>query len=177
MPRGASCALIGLLLVPLATACSFDWTVVPRAGADGGGGSCQSSKDCDAKQVCTFADLRCGKGVAGRCTPIPAAGSCSKDTTCGCDGLTYGDRCAAAAAGTDVSTTACATAKDQFACGFVLCGTGDYCLETPSGGGFDYVCIGWTCPEHDCKCTEVSAKCAGTCEVTGPSVIQHCASK
>ena len=117
---------------------------------------------CAKNEYCNFpVDTKCGSGdQTGTCTTIPSA--CTKELAevCGCDGNTYGNACAAAAAGISVAskgqcgTKACGArlgdtcAADQY-CSFTreaICGRADAtgtCTAKLTGGctaNYDPVC-------------------------------------
>lgn len=67
---------------------------------------------CASGQYCNYPlDAMCGAAdQTGTCTDIPGACTADYNPVCGCDDKTYGNACAAAAAGVSVSATgACAT--------------------------------------------------------------------
>jgi hypothetical protein len=67
------------------------------------GGACGSrgAAVCDPAQYCQFpAGADCGRADApGVCTDTPQACDLAYVPVCGCDGMTYGNACAAAMAG------------------------------------------------------------------------------
>jgi hypothetical protein len=66
-------------------------------------------KTCTTKgQYCNFPEsTMCGSGdQTGTCADMPQVCTLQYDPVCGCDGTTYGNRCAAAAAGVSVESAA-----------------------------------------------------------------------
>jgi hypothetical protein len=82
--------LLGVLLL---VACAVGEAVPP-------GGACAESADCGAGMYCARPDGGCLE--PGRCEPRPEL--CTQDyrPVCGCDGQTWSNACAAAAAGVSV---------------------------------------------------------------------------
>lgn len=65
---------------------------------------CSSAEDCDAGSYCARPAGSCE--AEGRCAVRPDACTQELDPVCGCDGMTYGNACEAAAAGVSVAQSA-----------------------------------------------------------------------
>jgi Kazal-type serine protease inhibitor domain len=91
---------------------------------------------CPAKQYCNFpAATQCGAGdQTGTCATKPDACDLVYAPVCGCDGMTYGNDCAAASAGISVAKTGecAATGTTCGGRGGGTCASGEYCNYTPA---------------------------------------------
>lgn len=64
---------------------------------------CLASSDCGEGEYCAF-ESECGEGPLGECTATPDICAEIYAPVCGCDAVTYGNACAAAAAGVSVQS-------------------------------------------------------------------------
>lgn len=130
---------------------------------DGGGTPCSSNDDCDAAEICEFADHSCGvSGASGTCTARPADCPADERPVCGCDGQLHASRCSAAQSGVDVDFLGeCELPNGAFACGFSFCIHGEeYCLE--QGGTMpssQCIVLPPVCQPPDCSCITTCCGC------------------
>ena len=104
-------------------------------------GACEEDLDCDAGEFCDFEIGSCA--APGECAIRPVACPPYWDPVCGCDEMTYGNECEAAAAGVSIAargecpTSGCATNAE---CGWPAmycqhpegaCDAPGECTETP----------------------------------------------
>lgn len=109
------------------------------SGGASGGKTCGGiiGAACPADQYCSFpATAACGAAdQTGTCAAKPDACDLSYSPVCGCDGMTYGNACAAAAEGISVAKTGECAASGGGTCGGRgggTCATTEYCKYTPA---------------------------------------------
>jgi len=124
--------------------------------------TCRADTDCLGGEFCDFPPGACGG--EGTCLLPPDACEDVYQPVCGCDGVTYGNGCEAAAAGTSVIAEGeCAIAVEPVACGGWLgdtCAADEYCAYVPSDycGAAD---ASATCQPRPDACTEEYAPVCG----------------
>lgn len=117
---------------------------------------------CAPGTYCRFDEGACGElDHPGVCTPRPTACTEIYQPVCGCDGITYGNACEAAARGASVDHEGVCKSSEE-----VLCG-GIQGLSCPGAG----VCrIDTGCPDGRADCP-VCADCTGVCQCSGAAVL------
>lgn len=157
------------------------------ASIDAGPAACVQNGDCGPGQYCAGE----GCGTRGRCEAVPQACDLSYSPVCGCDGVTYGNPCAAAASAVrvasrgvcpsrDAGVASCAIARDCAdgrECVYPLgaCAARGVCeLPTPCFRPVTYCsCAGET--YEGCRPTRPTAR-EGACGASGDGGVGACVS-
>jgi hypothetical protein len=141
----------------------------PIADAGGSLHACggRTGHTCAPPEYCDYDGAPCGTtDGAGVCRSRPTV--CAPDTTavCGCDSVDYASACAAAMAGTDVSSTGSCGTSSMFACGTMFCERAmTYCQVTMGGpppGHTSYACLPLPAPCTGGAATPTCATCFGS---------------
>ncbi len=137
---------------------------------------------CGAGEYCDFApDAACGAAdQTGTCEAIPQLCTFEFAPVCGCDDQTYGNACAAHAAGVSVASQGECAAQSGGACGGLLgrsCSEGEFCSFAPDAfcGAADQT---GTCEPTPDVCAEIFRPVCGcdgvtygnACEANGKGV-------
>ncbi len=91
---------------------------------------------CGKGEYCSSKPGKCPDRHRGRCAAIPEACTKVYAPVCGCDGVTYGNDCEAAAAGVSVASKGECEPKPSFCGGIagIPCPPGQQCVDNPSDG-------------------------------------------
>ena len=128
------------------------------------GGS--SGVECTSGFYCMYsATDECGvTGATGVCNAIPEVCPDIDEPVCGCDGVTYSNKCDASQAGFSVAAPgSCDGPEPSLLCGGtegLLCGPGEFCLYGPDAEcGFDNM-VGKCVPKPE-VCSDIFAPVCG----------------
>ena len=102
------------------------------------GERCGDHIDCEEGEYCAKEDGYC-LGL-GTCAPKPTACDDIAEPVCGCDGVTYANRCTANAEGVDIAYEG--TCRDRWECSDNgECPNGHYCAKSPENCDGEGECI------------------------------------
>jgi len=123
------------------------------APAPGATGACATDEDCGAGSFCERPTGQCGAAAEGKCTATPPVCTMELNEVCGCDDVTFGNPCAAQAAGVSI--------KSKGACGKPAAG-GDAGAGTAAAACTNDADCG-----ADAFCLQAEGQCdgPGTCEL------------
>ncbi len=146
-----------------------DTTVNDGGEKDGGPvpPTCKTGKidSCGAASFCQV-PAGCGEGVDGSC--VATGGDCAKEyfPVCGCDQVTYGNGCMAAAAGRNIDSKGECVVLAKTCGGFIgaACSAGEYCEPDSCGADVTGLCV--PAPKSPCPKTTPAAQQCGCDGVT-----------
>jgi len=100
--------------------------------------ACSAAQGCANGQYCNYEPNSCGvaSGISGTCEVTPIQCPLIFRPVCGCNGLTYGNQCEAAAAGVDMASEgACDSVALCGGPGSPTCNAASYCDYASNGCG------------------------------------------
>jgi hypothetical protein len=104
---------------------------------------------CDDVEFCQFPPGECHvSDNMGVCQPVPQACPLIYDPVCGCDGVTYGNRCEAAMAKQSINHEGPCEGNWCDPGAGLVCSDGEFCRYPPGA-----------CHCHDCACCDVVGEC------------------
>ena len=129
--------------------------------------NCGDNSDCKPTEYCAKPDGTCDAYLAGTCTLRPEMCQPMYAPVCGCDGITYQNKCDAAASGVNVDYSGeCVTTPGCYANDECVSGgtTPQFCLFEPGA------CWGpGTCTDYPSSCPKVYAPVCGCDNATYPN--------